>query len=521
MLRRLAIFAGLLTAAGTTGVLLSTPAYAADHIICVGAPAGVTCSETAASLPAAITTANANGANGTPDIIWLAAGIYSDGPYALDDSGGPVTLRGSGQDSTKIAHVSDASASTYLNVQHATVEDLTIQMNATLSSGDTGLFAKDSTVTSVTVTGTGTQDAWGMQVPGSTVSGVTVQMAHTLADGNHAMYSDGSSTVTDSTLVGTYGYVLAWVGLPDPVPTGTLSRVSITADYRGIATDEGDVVVDDTLIDLGTGSEAVGLEAVNENAGETPKSITANHVTIVGGGATSVGAKAWATNGSVPQTSSITLTNSIISGPATSLDARADNDLGVLASSATITTSYSDWSTQHVDAGTHGSTAIISSGAGRLNVNPGFVNAAGGDYRLAASSPLIDKGAPGSGAPTLDLAGGTRVLDGNGDGAAVRDMGAYEAPKKVVVVVPDTTAPNTTITSHPKKRTAKRRVSFGFSSNESHVTFQCRLDKKAWSSCTSPKAYRVTRGWHVFKVRARDAAGNLDATPATWRFKRT
>jgi hypothetical protein len=523
----------LVAAAALVPLIPAGPAYAADHVICVGAPAGVTCSETAGSLQAAITTANDNGANGTPDVIWLAAGTYTDGPYALNASGGPVTLRGSGQGSTKIALVSDASEDTYLNVADATVQDLTIQMNATLSSGDTGLAAKNSTVSSVTVAGAGTQNAWGMQVPGSTLSGVTVQMPHSAADGNRAIYSDGSSSVTDSTLTGTYGYVVSWTGLPDPVPTGTLSRVSITADSRGVATDEGHVIVDDTLIDLGTGSEAVALEAVNENASDTPKSITANHVTIVGGGANSVGAEAWATNANVPQSSSITLTNSIISGPATSLDVRADNNVGVPASTATISTSFSDWATQHVDPGTHGSAATISSGAGRLDVSPGFVNAAGSDYRLATTSPLIDKGAPGTGAPVLDLSKGARILDGNGDGTAVRDMGAYEAPTKVPApdtstpggtapgsTGPATTAPDTTLTSHPRKRTTKRRASFGFTATEAHPTFQCRLDKKAWGACTSPKSFRVTHGWHVFKVRARDAAGNLDPTPASWRFKR-
>ena len=46
------------------------------------------------------------------------------------------------------------------------------------------------------------------------------------------------------------------------------------------------------------------------------------------------------------------------------------------------------------------------------------------------------------------------------------------------------------------------------------------LDKKKAGPCSSPKTYRrLARGKHVFRVRARDRAGNLDATPAVKRFK--
>src|SRR5262245_26791937 len=86
----------------------------------------------------------------------------------------------------------------------------------------------------------------------------------------------------------------------------------------------------------------------------------------------------------------------------------------------------------------------------------------------------------------------------------------------------DTAAPQTTITRHPKKRLAARRarirVSFAFRASEAGSSFRCRLDRRAWSTCDSPKRYRVKRGKHVFKVRATDAAGNTDPTPAVWKW---
>ena len=84
----------------------------------------------------------------------------------------------------------------------------------------------------------------------------------------------------------------------------------------------------------------------------------------------------------------------------------------------------------------------------------------------------------------------------------------------------DTTAPNTSITSKPKATTRSRNARFAFTSTEAGSRFECRIDTKAWKSCSSPKAYaKLARRRHVFTVRAVDAAGNRDATPATWIWR--
>jgi hypothetical protein len=44
--------------------------------------------------------------------------------------------------------------------------------------------------------------------------------------------------------------------------------------------------------------------------------------------------------------------------------------------------------------------------------------------------------------------------------------------------------------------------------------------KKDWNACSSPfKVKRLDPGKHKFRVRATDAAGNTDSTPAVDRFK--
>jgi hypothetical protein len=84
----------------------------------------------------------------------------------------------------------------------------------------------------------------------------------------------------------------------------------------------------------------------------------------------------------------------------------------------------------------------------------------------------------------------------------------------------DTTPPQTTIKKHPKKVTDSHKARFAFKSNEPGSTFKCKLDKKKWKSCTSPKTYKnLKTGKHKFRVYAIDAAGNVDATPAVWKWR--
>ena len=65
-------------------------------------------------------------------------------------------------------------------------------------------------------------------------------------------------------------------------------------------------------------------------------------------------------------------------------------------------------------------------GAGNIAFDPGFVDAAGGDYRLAPGSPCIDAGDPTDSTCGLGVAGHPRRLDGLLDGPLFVDMGAHE-----------------------------------------------------------------------------------------------
>lgn len=92
--------------------------------------------------------------------------------------------------------------------------------------------------------------------------------------------------------------------------------------------------------------------------------------------------------------------------------------------------------------------------------------------------------------------------------------------------LPDTTPPETTITDGPAEGSTitQANPSISFSSNEADSTFSCQLDGGGFSPCTSPKTLSgLSNGSHTFEVKATDAAGNTDATPArrTWTVNAT
>ncbi|MEW6057137.1 MAG: Ig-like domain-containing protein [Bdellovibrionota bacterium] len=80
----------------------------------------------------------------------------------------------------------------------------------------------------------------------------------------------------------------------------------------------------------------------------------------------------------------------------------------------------------------------------------------------------------------------------------------------------DTLEPDTTIATGPASPNASRIAEFVFSSNESSVTFECRLDAAAYAPCTSPHTITApANGARTFSVRAIDGAGNIESSPAT------
>ncbi|MGH2753126.1 MAG: adventurous gliding motility protein AgmC, partial [Actinomycetota bacterium] len=85
--------------------------------------------------------------------------------------------------------------------------------------------------------------------------------------------------------------------------------------------------------------------------------------------------------------------------------------------------------------------------------------------------------------------------------------------------VVDLSEPGTTIDSAPAAVIAANEATFSFSSGEATATFECRLDSGVWDVCPSPTTLTgLAEGAHTFEVRAVDAAGNKDSSPASHAF---
>ncbi len=83
----------------------------------------------------------------------------------------------------------------------------------------------------------------------------------------------------------------------------------------------------------------------------------------------------------------------------------------------------------------------------------------------------------------------------------------------------DTLEPDTFFAVPPRPLTSPTNATFDFDSNESPVTYECSLDGNPFAPCSDPTTlgYQVG-GSHTLQVRAKDASGNVDSTPAshTW-----
>ena len=111
-------------------------------------------------------------------------------------------------------------------------------------------------------------------------------------------------------------------------------------------------------------------------------------------------------------------------------------------------------------------------------------------------------------------------------GVAAIAGGEYHSLALAPAAPPDIDPPDTTITDSPSNPSSSTSASFSFtgSDNIEVVGFDCSLDNSTFTSCSSPMTYSgLSEGSHTFQVRAKDDAGNVDPTPAsfTWAVDTT
>ncbi|HEY1014938.1 MAG TPA: Ig-like domain-containing protein, partial [Herpetosiphonaceae bacterium] len=207
--------------------------------------------------------------------------------------------------------------------------------------------------------------------------------------------------------------------------------------------------------------------------------------------------------------------------------------------------------------GTHTTRARASDPAGNTsvdsNTNTFTVDTAEPDTTLTATPPAISNSASASfaftgagtgsavarfecsldGAPFATCAS-PQNLSGLAEGSrtfrvrAVDIAGNTESTPASFTWRIDLTAPDTTITANPTNPSASANASFSFSGNDGAgsgvASLECSLDGATFAACASPQSYAgLADGSHTFAVRAIDAAGNVDASPAsfTWLIDTT
>jgi uncharacterized repeat protein (TIGR01451 family) len=101
--------------------------------------------------------------------------------------------------------------------------------------------------------------------------------------------------------------------------------------------------------------------------------------------------------------------------------------------------------------------------------------------------------------------------------AGVRD----ESPAVYTWLI-DSTAPATAVTARPDPVVCGTTVTVGYEdpSDDTVLNFECRLDDEAWEACPAPSRTwdDLEPGNHIIDIRAVDAAGLADPTPARVAF---
>ncbi len=148
----------------------------------------------------------------------------------------------------------------------------------------------------------------------------------------------------------------------------------------------------------------------------------------------------------------------------------------------------------------------------------GFVPVSGGSHYVQGNYGSVWDFVNGSVYPDSCDCG---TLQDNGAGLSwpITVPAGAVVTRSLVTFSADMNAPETAVDAGPPDVTNDPTPSFSFSSSESGSSFECQVDSGAYATCSSPMTVpHLADGSHTFSVRATDAAGNTDPTPATRTF---
>jgi PKD domain len=447
-----------------------------------------------------------------PDTVRLTAGVVNGpGAYNPANPDNTVTLVGAGRDAT---FVTSTAAGYALDIRNnGTVTDLTVRQPSPVVPGQFGTLI------------VGTADRVGFISTDSNGS-VSVQgtARHIVGTGSTAFAITG--TIEDSQFTGmslatwTSASVVRRVRSIGPSPVYGQNSSLVISSSLFVSTDPN-----------GTVAGFSPSPVANSQA-----TVVLSNVTFIGaGGAGCVGIAASSNNFySSPDdyaVENVTVANSIVRNCATTLS--RDSTGGHRTANLTVFNSDLDLSPAAVMQSGAG-TLTAGPGDGNLNSDPLFVGLSTLEYLLRASSPLVDRGLTNLVSPnesSTDLDGDPRVVDGNGDGTAKRDVGAFEYQRRPPAVTASA-APSTAeigqavafngsaTESDPGESVARYDWDFGDGAKASGPPASHAYKKAGTFTATlsaTDSAGVAGTGTVTITVRARPSVRSLSLSPTTFR----
>ena len=341
------------------------------------------------------------------DTIRLGAGDYTTFGFSTQK---PVDIVGAGINKTIITDTDGGGVLTLDNAASSVtgVTALPVEKN---SQGFLLFSGADGTDVSVVAPDSTTGVNAFVLSAGSVLQSIEVNVPD---DASTGVYSSGNAWVRDARIT-------AGIGFDGALSVRrALIRANIGIFERGHAMNAANVLI--TRHPHSTKNDFTGIHVMNLD-GTNPQ-VMASNLTVDGGGiGTAIevisNEQGWVSSG----TAGAIVKNAILRDVGTAIYRHGFS----APKTASVDISYSSYDGTKVTSTGDGS---LTEGLGNLknNPDPRFVDPAHMDYRLRHDSPLIDIGRPVAslGEENPDLAGHERVRDSDGNGSAIRDIGAYE-----------------------------------------------------------------------------------------------
>jgi hypothetical protein len=498
---------GPIAAVAVLVALAAWPAasLAAEQTFCVADPA---CSGTPeASVADALAAAQANGPE--RDRIEVGPGTFPATGSLADSPTNPVLIEGEGEGLTTLTRPPAMNASVLsLSNAQSSVSKLRVHIPAG-QTGMTGVvlvggaFAERVFVSSPLAL---TQDAGVVVGNGSSLRQCFVELPKASAADNDGIVAADGAVVESSGVVATRGVLILGSGT---LVRGTRITAGTGVELVGSPGANVTATVENTQV---TSAEPpapsdAAIKATGPNANHSV-TLSARHVTLIGTGS---GNGFWASgqSASFNPTATLNVLDSVVVGYTVDLRGSA-GPMGT--ASLSIDNSAFDFSKQSVNT----NLATINPGPNNINLSgfdPRLIDARG-DMRPGFDSPLVDRGVPGGLLSTesqLDLAFLARLVDGNGDGTARRDIGAFEyqraAPVVTASAAPATAGQGQAITFNAKASDSDPQETTGA------ITWV--FDDGATATGDSVQHAFAAAGAHTATASATDPAGVTGTGAAT------